>query len=98
MYPGLVNKGFNIVGLPDQYGFAAVAIFEFIEIPESCPGYPADMKQYKHIEHYGVANLEGELVLPAEYDWIHGVNKKPGKFICRKDGQEQVIDLSKIGV
>ena len=98
LYPGLVNKGFNIVNRPDQYGFAAVAIFEFIEMQKPRSGYPAGIKQYERIEHYGVANLEGDLVLPAEYDWIHGVNKEPGKFMCRKDGQEQVIDLREIGV
>ncbi len=95
LYPGLVNKGFNIVELPDPEGYAIVAIFEFFETPDEISGSsPAeDGKSYFRVMHYGVSDLDGNLVLPAEYESIF--ERKDGKFVCRKDGQEEIIDLKK---
>ena len=91
LYPGLLNKGFNIVEQPDKDGHVIVGIFEFIETPN---GNCSDGKRrYLRKERYGVADLEGKLIVPAEYDRI--LEKKAGIFLCTKDGQEIEINLRK---
>ena len=94
LYPSLVNKGFNIVERPDKHGFAVVAIFEIKETQRIGSGFlGSDGKHYERIERYGIADLDGSLVIPAEYDKIY--EKKAGSFVCRKDGYEKVISLKK---
>ena len=91
LYPGLLNKGFNIVGQPNKDGLSIVGIFAFVESPNG--NCSAGDKNYFRKESYGVADLEGNLIVPAEYDKIW--EKKTGIFLCSKDGQGHEIDLRK---
>ena len=94
LYPGLVGKGFNIVERPNASGHAIICFFQWEVLDDSSDYssyYPVDGRKYRRIEHYGVANLHGELVIPAEYDKI--TDKKDGSFLCVKDGQEKRIVL-----
>ena len=93
MYPGLVGKGFNIVEMPNELGYAIIGFYQWEEIGETPVSlyYEIDDKKYSCKTYYGVANLQGELVIPAEYDKI--TDNKDGSFVCVKDGQEKRIVL-----
>ena len=91
LYPGLAEKGFNIIERPNQYGFAIIGIFQWEETDhfDRVVWNLKDDKKYRRIEHYGVANIQGELVIPAEYDKI--TDKRDGSFLCVKDNKETRI-------
>lgn len=91
LYPGLADKGFNIVERPNQYGFAIIGVFQWEETDHSDRVFwnLKDDKKYRRIEHYGVANIQGELVIPAEYDKI--TDERDGSFLCVKDNKETRI-------
>ncbi len=95
LYPGLAGKGFNIVERPNASGYVIICFFQWEEISEPCGSSYflnlKDNKKYHRIEHYGVANLQGELVIPAEYDKI--MDNKDGSFLCVKEDQETKIIL-----
>ncbi len=93
LYPGLVGKGFNIVEMPNELGYAIIGFYQWEEIGETPVSlyYEIDDKKYSCKTYYGVANLQGELVIPAEYDKI--TDNKDGSFVCVKDGQEKRIVL-----
>lgn len=95
LYPGLVGENSSIVEKTNISGYAIICFFQWEEISEPCESSYflnlKDNKKYHRIEHYGVANLQGKLVIPAEYDKI--TDKKDGSFLCVKDGQEKRIVL-----
>ena len=85
LYPDLVNKGFNIVERPNKDGLVIVGIHHWEELKTDFVDssyIPIGNKRYNRTETYGVANLKGELVIPAEYDKIY--DGKDGSFSCYK--------------
>ena len=89
LYPGLVNKGFNIVEKPNKDGFAIVGIFDWEELSAAFVNssyFPVGNKKYHRKERYGVTDLQGKLVIPAEYNKI--IDEKDGSFTCMK-GKER---------
>ena len=91
LYPGLIGKGFNIIEKPNKSGFVIVGIFEFIEADRMKGNCYGGDKYYCRTDHYGVANLDGVLVIPAEYDRIY--EKKNGVFVCTKDGKDEYYKI-----
>lgn len=89
LFPWLMNKGYATVKPPNEYGFAIISLFEFIEAPEALSGYYTDDgKRCIRKEKYGVAGTDGELAIPAEYDKIKDL--KDGSFECVR-GEEKII-------
>ena len=94
LYPGLSDRGFGIVDEPNDQGFAVVCCFEWEEAKEGANSWsPMNGKKYERHDCYGVANLDGELVVPMLYDKIYDM--KNGQFECRKNGEAVVISVLK---
>ena len=89
LFPWLMNKGYAEVNPPNEYGFAIISFFEFIEAHEAVSKYfIANGERYIRKEKYGVAGTDGELEIPADYDKIKDL--EDGSFECVK-GLEKII-------
>lgn len=68
--------------------------FEWEEAKENDNSWlPMKGKKYERHDRYGVANLDGELVVPIIYEKINDM--KNGQYECRKDSEAVVISVSK---
>ena len=92
IYPGLVNKGFNGVNKPNPYGHVIVSIRTHYEVDQSVWHWnPVFGKKYWCNVKLGVVDLEGNILIPIEYDSIH--DNQDGSFECVQGDNKMIIRL-----
>lgn len=71
LYPQLTNKGFGTVDLPNEDGYSIISIFRWIELTENATQWtPMNGKKYRRYQLYGVVDLQGNILIPPQYEEI----------------------------
>ena len=90
LYPAILGKGFNGVDRPNANGQMIVYKRNFYRADDSVTSWsPIFGKKYRSYHTYGVADIEGNVLIPIMYDKI--VDKKDGSFECHKDDKIEKI-------
>ena len=82
LYPNLVNKGYGTVDRPNKDGYVVVSVFRWVELTEDATQWsPMNGKKYRRCTLYGVVDLDGNVLIPPEYEEVKYTGD--GVFECQ---------------
>lgn len=87
-YPCLTELKLSGMELPDEDGYVIVSRSSYFRDDSLTAYYSVFGHKYDSIVKSGVLDLQGNTVIPIEYD---SINKRDNVFVCQKDGVTENI-------